>query len=1329
MKSKISLIFLPFLFTILCAQQDFKVISSSKNSLIIEYKPHYDSSYVQINNEKYLKLSLKIGNQQLNSEPGLPEIPVRVMTVGVPSETGNTIQVIGSSYVEKNAKLSPVPKAIMEDGLLYYSYDVKENYSQKSASELVSFSDFGLTRNLPVQSITISPVQFEPIQYVIRLYTKIIFRINFAASKSAANVGTDDFNKDAVINYGVAKNWQIETSSLLKKQIVNNSVLSSGKWYRFETPDEGIYIINKTTLAAIGIDPATVDPRTIKIYNNGGKVLSENILTARPQDLVENAIFVNGESDGKFDDGDYILFYGRGINFWEYDATTKKVIRFYHNYSRQNYYWITYGGNTGKRMESKSSLNSTPDNTQLTTDAYYSWEEDKAKILPSGRLYVGDEFTEVQRVRQYPIKLDGIVSGSTVSYRFNFANRSELDVPLKIDENGTNIYFGTLFGLGIGNLENAEGLHGTQLTINTSFHGALPDDRSLLRMDYEPTRSPSIGYLNYYEIYYNRNLTAANNELQFYSQPTPGITEYHLSGFPSSDIKIFDITNFSDAKLISETHISGGDCVFQSSEVNNSISKYLAIGNSVYKTPINFTSIDNSNLHGIADGAKFIIITNSLFKEQAERYKVYKESNSLTKMSTVVVEVDKIFNEFSGGLQDVSAIRDFIKYAYDNWNIKPEYVLLFGDGDYDYKNVEEKSQNFVIPYESLDSFSAIGSYCSDDFYVYVSGNDRKVDLAIGRLNVTTVSEAKDMVDKIIRYETQSEFGLWRNLITLVADDEIGAKKTDESSLHTGQSESLSSSYIPSSYDQKKIYLTVYPTVETAIGRRKPSVNKAIIEAANEGTVIMNWIGHGNPDVWAHEYVFEKSVTIPQMLSDKYFFLTAATCDFGRYDVPGIQSSTELMILKPDGGSIGTFSAARTVYAQDNAAINQEFYSNLFRKDSLNLISTIGKAYYLTKLEYFAGISNNDLKFHLFGDPTLRLLVPQLPSKVDSINGSALTSKINIKALSNIKIDGTVRTPHGQLDNNFNGEAVISVYDSERLVLLTNMHNYPMTVQGGVIYKGRVSVINGKYSTSFIVPKDISYENKSGKIVGYLSNSSSDAISFSDSIIVGGTDYSITDDKKGPEMEISFDNAASENSYLVNSDCTLLVKLKDQTGLNTTGNGIGHTLSGILNENENAPLDFTNYFVGDLNANGKSGFIKYNFYGLDFGDYKIQVKAWDVFNNYSSAEKTFTVVNGSDLVLRDVVNYPNPFRSNTTFTFQHNLSQPVSLKIKVYTVAGRLIKALEESNISDKFVKVDWDGRDDDGNTISNGVYLYKLIVKTLDGKLNREVLGKLAVIK
>jgi hypothetical protein len=312
---------------------------------------------------------------------------------------------------------------------------------------------------------------------------------------------------------------------------------------------------------------------------------------------------------------------------------------------------------------------------------------------------------------------------------------------------------------------------------------------------------------------------------------------------------------------------------------------------------------------------------------------------------------------------------------------------------------------------------------------------------------------------------------------------------------------------------------------------------------------------------------------------------------------------------------------------------------------------------------------------------------------------------------------------------FNGEGILTVFDSERRVSLEQLNNYPVTIQGGLIFRGRISVVNGRFSADFVVPKDISYENDNGKIVVYFYDEQSDGLGFTGNVIVGGTDSTAVNDGKGPEIEIYFDEVSDQGSYLANPDSRLIVKLQDETGINTTGTGVGHKLEGILNNDENNPIDFTNYFTGDLNTGGKSGEINYQFSNLEPGDYSLRVKGWDIFNNFTSETSYFTVVNGNDLVISDVYNYPNPFSSNTTFTFQHNLNSILDLKIKVYTIAGRLIKEIEKNNVNDKFVTVEWDGKDEDGDPIANGTYLYKIVVRTLDSSFNKSVLGKLAVIR
>lgn len=1328
MKTKISgILFLLFAVT-LYGQSDYRIISSDRNSLVLEYTPDYsDSLAIPINNFSFRNTGLVNGYYQNQNEWGNPAVPVRLLNVGVPSEFGNTIQILSSSFKEISGKLIPIPKPFRSAKINNTVYEIGQDYNKyRPSDDLVTFGDYGLARGIPVQSLIISPVKYFPAQNKIHLYTKIIFKITFSQLQAISAKPADNMLDGAIVNFGVARNWNKDKLKLNKGII--NSVLATGKWVRFETPEEGIYKITKSELASFGFDANSIDPRTIKIYNNSGKVLPEVPDNIRPADLVENAITVVGESDGKFDDADYILFYGRGNNFWDYDLQSKTIRRYFHPYSNKNYFWITAGGPNGKRIAGENSLNSSSKYLQTSTKAFASQESDKKNIAQTGREYVGDSFSKSNPSVTYTNKLDGRISSIAINYKLRFVNASADYIGLELFETGTKIF--SQFVNGYGSILYVKG---NAYIFNASYGGNLPESRSVLKFDATPASVTTTGYLDWFEIYYDRNLTAAGDNLTFYSKDTTATIEYDLSGFTSSNIQVYDVSDYSNVKEISNPIVlSGGNFTFQKNETAGNVSKYIAVGSNNFKTPVNPVTVPNSNLHGITEGAKFIIITSKDFITAAEKLKNYRETQSRVKISTTVIDVSQIYNEFSCGLVDVSAIRDFIKYAYDNWSIKPEFVLFFGKGTYDYKNVEGFGNNYVPAYETQESLSEIPSYASDDFYVKVNGNDNFVDLASGRITVENANQANNVINKITDYENNSDRGAWRNLITLVADDGYtGGNNIYEGPEHTAPSETLSNNVLPPSFDLRKIYMASYPVEITGLGRRMPTVNQAIIDAINEGTLILNYVGHGSPTQWAQEDVFNKATSLPQLKNSRYFFLSAATCDFGYYDIPDNESAAEALLFLNNSGAIASFTASRLVYSSLNHSLMYQLFNDLLKskRDTLNLSIPIGKANFLTK-QVYNGI--NDQKYHIIGDPTLRLLIPEYSANIDSINGNVLnfsSQDVKIKALSYTKINGGVIKPDNSPWNDFNGEGLLTIFDSQRTVPLPEIGNYPMTIQGGVIFKGRVSVANGKFAANFVVPKDISYENKNGKIIVYFFGNDVDGLAFTNKVIIGGTDTSTVNDGKGPQIELFFDDTAFKNTFLVNSNTTLIAKLSDETGLNTTGTGVGHKFVGILNGKENDPIDFTNYFTSDINSSGKSGEINYPFTNLASGDYKLEVKAWDVFNNFSTQQTFFSVVTDSALVIRDVYNYPNPFSSNTTFTFQQNLNKLLDLKIKVYTIAGRLIREIEKNSVNEKFVKVDWDGRDQDGSQIANGTYLYKILVRTSDGEFNKSVIGKLAVIR
>ncbi|MBK7103915.1 MAG: type IX secretion system sortase PorU [Ignavibacteriae bacterium] len=1314
-----------FFYSFVTAQDDYKILSSSSNSLIIEYTPSFEDTTLTIYNfETYRKTSIRNCEIAENLQ-GMPEVPKRVFNIGVPQEFGNNIRVINSDFKVLNGNLKPIPNMEKRNGFTEFSYKKSNDYNYYKHPEIIEFGEFGKIRDAQVQDIIVNPVLFDPVTSEIKFYTKIIFQIDFAQNSNQNRNKISEFAADVILNKEIAKIWGSEKK--LSKISGQNSVLAEGEWYKFEAPVEGIYKIDKAYLTELGIPVNSIDPKTIKIYNNGGYILPWTISAVRPEDLVENAIFVSGEEDGTFGDNDYILFYGRGVNFWEFNKISNKITRNKNYYSNKNYYWITYGGTSGKRMLSQNNITDQPAIQQTSTKAYVYKDDDNQNLMSTGLLFVDDNYSSTAKTKTYTNMLNEFIPDSTINYNFQFINGAKQQNLLTIDENSTRIFSRLIAGAAT---DNQTYRYGAAIRSFATFKGTLPENRSALKFTFTPATISDKGHLDYFEIEYYKNLIATDNELLFFSKQIDGIVKFSGNNFGGSDFIVYNISDFSNPKIVN-VEITGGNFTFANEENSNFSSKYLAVHSSKFKKPNKGVKETNSNIRGESQGAKYVIISPSVFKDQAERLKNYRSLEAQFPISSKVVFIEDIYKEFSGGMLDPTSIRDFLKYVYENWQIKPEYVLLFGDGDYDYLNIEEIGKNFIPSFQQIESLYEIDSYPYDDFYSRISGADEKADLGIGRLSITNTSEARIVVDKIISYETDQNEGLWRNRITLLGDDGLsgynaktGKVDDRDGSLHTGQSENLSNLYIPKSFDRKKIYLSNFQTINTGIGRRKPTCNAEIINAINNGTLIFNYFGHGSPDLWAHEQVFERTVSIPQLKNKELFFLTAATCDFGKYDDPNLQSATEEMILMENFGMIGGISAVRPVFSNENYALTITFYKHMLgSKDSLGFPTRIGNAYFKLKNER---TGPNDERFHLFGDPALRLNIPKLPLKITSVNNSNLVQPVNISALSSVNISGKVLNVDSAISN-FNGEAIITVFDSKRTIHLEDI-NYNMEDQGGVIFRGRVSVNNGEFSTSFTVPKDISYENKNGKISAYFFNEEFDGIGYTDNITIGGTDTTNTNDGKGPDIEILYDDEL-ENSYLVNPNFKLRVKLFDETGLNTTGTGIGHKLEAILNDNEQNSIDLTNYFIGDLNSGGKSGEVNYNFSSLEPGEYKIKINAWDVFNNFSFAENNFTVVDGDKLALREVYNYPNPFSSNTFFTFQHNLSDAINVKIKIYTVAGRVIKEINASNVEDKFVKLEWDGKDEDNNNIGNGTYLYKLIVQSVDGEYTENILGKMAVIR
>jgi hypothetical protein len=1337
-------------------EPDYKIISSNSSYIELEYYPKINKSEAWYNGERLSIYDFPYAYTNNFDKSGSPDIRCRSFAVITPSELNNTVQLLDYDVKEEyNVNLAPIPQVnftnpgsrSFED--LYYTYNKNADYSGSKfiPGNIASFVNLGSVREMAIGNLVLFPYQYDPSARTLKVYSRIKVRVTFGEAPALLNRPRTkeeiSLLSGMALNSGIALSWM---NPKLKAVLKNNtrgsgSVLASGDWYKVKIEDvgsssnsEGIYKITKSVLDGAGISLSGVDPRTIKMYGNGGEFLPEGLNDPRPEDLVQIAVYIEGEADGSFDAQDYILFFARAINNWRFDSSSGRYQHYVNYYSNSNYYWICINtpGN-GKRMQLQPSENTgNPLRPSSFTERIF-YEPDQTNLLNEGNLWLSFRKNTGQSI-EWNTTLTGLEAGSNILYKIKPASRClppNTNYMLVKEDHSTMAEMYYQMGNAEGGFGNWIWTDSTSFTINQSQK--TNGEQSRFRYTYNASTSVAEGYLDWMEIQYKRRFNSAKDDvLRFDSPNVNGTVEYNVSSFTNNNIKVFDATEHDNVKRIQPLNVSSSNVRFQKTETKGNLSKFFVVGQSGFKTLIsaNISSrIPNQNLRGVTEGADFVIITHKDFVQVAQRLKNKRESGGQANpnyLKTMILTTEQIYNEFSGGVLDAVAIRDFLKHAYTNWARKPVYACFFGDGSFDYKDILGYNKNFFPAFEITDpNINQVNGFTSDDYFVCVVGNNfpnDPPDIAHGRIPASSVLEANEYLDKVDAYENGVNNGYWKNRMLFVADDQRTSEGC-EYIQHLQQAESLGELHTPPYIDKIKVYLVTYPTVITPQGRRKPQVNSDIAKYWTEGVLNIHYTGHGSPDIWAHEYVLEKDNIVSQINNfNKYPFVTIASCDMSKFDNPANKSAGELFMLAPRKGAIGTVAATRPVYAETNAFFMYNLFDRLYiPRDTLLLQKRFGAAMFQTKQSLF---TVNDLKYILMCDPSIRVQMPRYRSHIDSISG---LSGDTMRALSRIKIYGSILRPDSSHWNDYNGKIVLKIYDVDRQVSLTDecgyTHNFRLN--GGIIYSGTQSINNGRWVVEYIVPKDISYLNQSGRLINYFSNNNADGAGINRDFIVGGIDPNAPMDTTGPQISLYLNNRSFRTSDVVNENFKFIADLFDESGINTTGT-IGHKLEAVLDENENNKYDLSNFYTSDTSY--KSGTIEYDFSGISIGRHTLRFKAWDTYNNSSVATIEFSVSASGVLQVTNVYNYPNPFKDNTAFTFQHNYPNDINVKIKIYTVAGRLIKELQQNGISDKFVVINWTGKDEDGETLGNGIYIYKLIVETADGSSITNT-GKLAVLK
>lgn len=1114
------------------------------------------------------------------------------------------------------------------------------------------------------------------------------------------------------------------------------SVLASGDWYKIGVTRDGIYKVTASQLQNIGMDPSQLNPSTIRVFGNGGGLLPVLNSAPRKDDLQECAIQVfDVNQDGQLNGNDYLLFYGQSQHRWNYNSSEKKFLHITNHYSDTTYYFIS--GNAGgnpKRVTTVASLPYSPADPLVTMFPDYSYyEKDERNYIKSGRQWYGEVFDVILN-QKFNFSFPNIVPGPA-KLRSSVVGRTVTDIftssQFTVECNSAPVLTHTINNVSTSYTSD----FGRPSILNGIFNNTSPD----IEVEYTfiPFNATATGYLDYIELNVNRYLRFGGNELLFRYLDTTGTggnIRFNITNAGSG----LTLWNISDHNQVAaqDYSLQNGTIEFTAAVSAGGLAEYWLFNQNACLTPSFVGKIANQNLHGLSQ-AQYLIITHPSFLSEAQRLAQFHEQND--QLTSQVVSVFDIYNEFSSGSQDGTALRDFIRMFYERSTSPadlPKYVLLFGDGSYELKYRLSNNTNFIPTFQSFESLSLIGSYTADDFYGLMDPAEgdfigaELMDIGIGRFPVRTLEEAREMVDKVIIYSTvgtindetycagtnSTRLGDWRNMVCFISDDQ-------DLNLHQRQSERITKivqNNFPA-YNIDKILIDAYQQVSTPGGQRYPEVNDAITKRVEKGALLMNYTGHGGELGWASESILNNDmINSWRNLNNMPAFITA-TCEFSRYDDPQRTSAGEFVLLNATGGGICLFTTVRLALAFDNELINSDMLRHVFTP----VAGEMPRAGDIIRLSKRDNPGNRNVT--LLGDPALRLAYPKLNVYTTSIEESGSGTPMDtISALSRVTIKGKVTDANGNLLNNFNGVVYPTIYDKEAKIynVVNDQTGNDISVpdsfnlRKNILYKGKASVVNGEFSCSFIVPKDISFQFGTGRISYYAHNGEDDAMGYDQNFLIGGLSGNGLNDQVGPVIRLYMNDENFVYGSMTNSTPTVYAILFDSSGVNMVGNGIGHDITAMVDNNPKLLFVLNDFYESDKDSY-QQGRVRYRLDELSEGPHTLTFKAWDINNNSSEATTEFVVSSSAGLALDHVLNYPNPFTTRTQFMFEHNKPcTGMAIQVQIFTVTGKLVKTLDAYQVCEGFrnTPLEWDGKDDFGDQLAKGVYIYRLRIRTAEGE-------------
>jgi len=1164
--------------------------------------------------------------------------------------------------------------------------------SDNTNLNIIEWANIQKLKNLNIATLKVFP-KISANSYL----NKIRINIIFSKAENSYHTAYKDESKilsNKIINWNQAKNWVLIENR--KSRITK--ALPSGIWLNFLVYKDNLYSISYELLKNNIDNIDNYDPRSVMLFMTPelGRSKSQETNLSLSENMIEIPIIFEGETDGLFDENDRIIFYGRGQS--GFDVNGDNVDWNQNLYFNHNTCWILLPDDSsirGKRIEQSNS----PDEVILSLDygiSYNHYENDLVNLESSGLNWYGSTIT----------------SGSSQPISTNTPNAKEnvdASIELKVKGHSTSGSLNTTHNIEvhlnepnsnkIGNTASWSG-NGTR-TISASLLGEnLNRLGNTFFINNISSDNNSTPYLDYLTIKYGRELIYNTDGIEFFSPIKNANVRFNFNSILPSNALALDITYPSQPKTIEIIDNQKLEVELEGENTGRFIvvdrSEILNIDEINYEPGINFNSLRNENLT-----ANYIIIGPEIF------YNAAKPILDLRSPS-IYASLENIYKEFSAGNKDPMAIRSFLQWTQENWmNPKPIHLLLLGDSGYDYRNINGLS-SIIVPTVQVQSYI---SYPSDDRLSTIYGNIP--EFSTGRFPAKNSNEVENFAEKILFLESNPNFGSWRQKITLIADD-AARPEPNHGGIATGKSHTLNSetiaSIIPSKIDIEKIYMLEYPEVSdaSAYGVVKPDATEAVFKSLNNGTSIINYIGHGSAFQLAQEkLLYLNRGDIDNIKTNfKLPIWIVGTCSFGHFDDPLAESFGEELIRYPMDAAAAVISTCRPITVTGNERYTQEIFEKIFNNDQVSQ-QEIGII-----LQSIKNGSSESEYFHLFGDPAMRLSIPH--NYFDSIS-------IDKDTLSTLEI-ASVDIEQNLIVNDGNG--IIILKDANREV--TRTYNIASTEQsisynlpGPTLFRGNFNFSGSQSSVQLRVPQDISYSSLPGKVLVYLHDNEIDALGEIKNLYLIGGETPL--DNIGPIIEFK----TSSGRLLRNGDHkeineSLILRISDPLGINLTKE-LGHSII-LENLNTNESKDITDQFYYNVNSI-TTGEIMLDKMGES--NIHIKISAWDNANNPNENEIYLYVNKNNNLRLYNVFNFPNPIIDNTKFTFE--LSSEAEVEIFIYTIGGRKIKHIKSKTLSQGFNLISWDGRNEFGRMLANGVYIYKINAKKNKNEISH--IGRCAIFK